>query len=173
MIKFYRFLSRKNLVLGSSSGEEITSVVMPPNYFMKLSAVQMKKGVQQLKNLHHLLKNRKKNAEIYTEYLINQNKNHVPVSLFENHSFLKYPLLVENREEVLRLAEKHKIELGDWFCSPLHPVQQNFENWQLNTTQYPNAVYAGKHIVNLPTNIKKNANVLKFLQIINHQILSL
>jgi dTDP-4-amino-4,6-dideoxygalactose transaminase len=170
-IKFYRFLSRNNLILGSSSGEEISSVKMPPKYFMKLSEVQMKKGIQNLKTLQLVLKQRKENAQIYTEYLKSKDKNHVPVSFFENHSFLKYPLLVANREEVFCLAEKYKVALGEWFSSPLHPVQNNFELWQLDRALYPNAVYAAKHIINLPTDIKNVTTVLNFLQKIEQNIL--
>jgi len=171
LVKFYRFLSRHNLVLGSSSGEEITSVAMPPNYFMQLSDTQIKKGIQNLKKLPAILKLRKENAKIYTEYLMSRNKNHVPPALFENHSFLRYPLLVENREKVFYLAEKQKVELGEWFNSPLHPVEDGFEKWQLNPAYFPNAVFAGKRIINLPTDSKDVANVLKFLQKIDTNIL--
>jgi len=168
LVKFYRLLSRHNLVLGSSSGEEISSLEMPCNYFMKLSEVQMKKGVRNVKSLPAILELRKENARIYTDYLKSQTKNHIPIQLFDNHSFLKYPLLVENREEVFRWAEKHKIELGDWFNSPLHPVQKELELWGLHPELYPNAVYAGMRMINLPTDTKNIHNVLKFLEIINH-----
>jgi len=164
LVKFYRFLSRKNMVLGSSSKEEIISAKMPPDYFMKLSDVQIKKGIKNIRTLPETFAVRKKNAQIYTEYLMAKEKNHVPFSIFENHSFLKYPLLVENRGEIFRLAEKHNIELGDWFSSPLHPVQKDFERWQLNPALFPNAVYAGKHIINLPTSIKDSTRVLQFLE---------
>ena len=170
LIKFYRFLSRKNLVLGSSSGEEIISVVMPHNYFMKLSEVQIKKGIKNVKSLSVALNRRKENARIYTDFLLCQNKNHVPTSLFENHSFLKYPLLVENRDEIFRLAEKHKIELGDWFISPIHPVQKDFEQWQLNPELFPNAVFAATRMINLPTDIKDVHHVLNFLKKIGTSI---
>jgi len=164
LVNFYRFLSKHNLILGSSSGEEITTTIVPPNYFMKLSEVQMKKGIKHLKTLPEVLKRRKENAHIYSEYLKNRGKNHVSFSLFDNHSFLKYPLLVENREEVFRLAEKNNIVLGDWFNSPLHPVQKDFEQWQFNAELYPNAVHAGNHVINLPTDIKDVSTVLDFLE---------
>jgi dTDP-4-amino-4,6-dideoxygalactose transaminase len=170
LIKFYRFLSRKNLILGSSSGAEIISVVMPPNYFMKLSEVQIKKGIKNIQSIAADLSQWQSNAGIYTEFLMNRNKNHVPASLFENHSFLKYPLLVENRNEVFRLAEKHKIRLGEWFNSPLHPVQSNFELWQMDVNLYPNAVFAGEKMVNLPTDIKDTNAILQFLQKIDRFI---
>jgi len=171
LVRFYRFLSRHNLVLGSSSGGEIASVAMPPKYFMELSDTQIKKGIQNLKTLSTVLKLRKENAQIYTEYLMSRNKNHVPFALFENHSFLKYPLLVENREEVFHLAENQKVELGDWFNSPLHPVQNGFEKWQLNPACCPNAVFAGKRIINLPMDSKNTTKILIFLQKIDKYIL--
>ncbi|MCL1850910.1 MAG: DegT/DnrJ/EryC1/StrS family aminotransferase [Bacteroidetes bacterium] len=171
LVKLYRFLSRHNLVLGSSSGEEINSIEMPPNYFMKLSDIQIKKGIKNLRSLPETLVARKENAHIYTEYLMNRNKNYVPFSLFENHSFLKYPLLVKNKEEVFRVAEKHQIALGEWFCSPIHPVQKDFELWKLDTVLYPNADYASKHIVNLPTEIKDMNKVLNFLDKIEQNVL--
>ena len=170
LVKFYRFLSRYNLVLGSSSGEEITSVSMPPNYFMQLSEIQIRKGIKNIRSLPKTLVARKENAQIYTEYLISRDKNHVPMYLFENHSFLKYPLLVENRDEIFRLSVKHKIELGEWFNSPLHPVEKNFEHWQLQAELFPNAVFAGKRIINLPTEINDPVRVLDFLQHIDFLI---
>jgi dTDP-4-amino-4,6-dideoxygalactose transaminase len=170
LVTLYRFLSRHNLVLGSSSGEEISSLKMPCKYFMQLSEVQMKKGIRNIKSIPAILELRNENARIYTEYLQKHNKSHVALQLFDNHSFLKYPLLVENRNEVLRLAEKHKIELGDWFNSPLHPVQKELELWGLNPELYPNAVFAGMRMINLPTDTKDIHKVLKFLEIINHLV---
>jgi len=163
LLKLYRFLSRKNLILGSSSGEEINSAEMPPNYFMKLSKVQIKKGIQNIHFLPETLAVRKKNAQIYTEYLMKNHKNHVHFSLFDDHSFLKYPLLIENRREIFRLAEKLKIELGDWFKSPLHPIQKDFERWRLDPLFFPNAVLAGERMINLPTNTKDTNEVLRLL----------
>ena len=62
-------------------------------------------------------------ARRYTNFLKESGKNHVDRKWFSNHSFLKYPLLVERREEFMLLAEKNRIEHGDWFMSPLHPVK--------------------------------------------------
>jgi dTDP-4-amino-4,6-dideoxygalactose transaminase len=163
-IKLYRFLSRKNMVLGSSSGEEITSVIMPPNYFIKLSDIQIKKGIKNIKLFETVLNRRKDNSRAYTELLKSINKNHVPFSLFENHSFLKYPVLVENREEVFRLAEKHKIQLGDWFISPVHPVKKNFVQWHFNPVEFPNAVFAAQRVINLPTDLNDLSQILAFLK---------
>jgi dTDP-4-amino-4,6-dideoxygalactose transaminase len=173
LVKSYRYLSKHNLVVGSSSGEEITSIIQPANYFQSLSEVQIKEGLKNLRKLPEMLKIRRKNAEKYTEYLSNIGKNHVLPSLFNNHSFLKYPLLVQDRDQVILQAEKHKIELGEWLNSPIHPIQEGFGQWKLNTELFPNAVFAGKHIINLPTDTHHPERIIDFLKTINDKILDI
>lgn len=170
LVKLYRFLSKYNLVLGSSSGEEIKSVVQPKDYFKSISSVQIKEGLRNINKLPLMLDLRKKNARIYTEYLINHGKNHVPYNQFENHSFLKYPLLVKDRDYVIQLAEKKKIELGEWLNSPIHPIQKQFELWKLNPELYPKATFAGKHMINIPTDTHEIEKIIAFLNIIENHI---
>lgn len=172
LVKFYRFLSKHNLIVGSSSGGEISSIKQPENYFMSISDVQIKEGLRNLNYISKYLNFRIENANIYTDYLSKINKNHVPISLFKNHSFLKYPLLVSDRKHVIEIAEKYQIELGDWLNSPIHPVQENFDLWELNLNQFPNAVHAGKHMINLPTDTKNPQKVIEFLKIIDSYILN-
>lgn len=173
LVKLYRFLSKHNLVIGSSSGEEITSIVQPQNYFQSLSEVQIKEGLKNIQKLPDMMEIRRRNAEKYTEYLSSIGKNHVIPSLFNNHSFLKYPLLVTNRDEVILQAEKHKIELGEWLNSPIHPIQEGFEQWKLKTELFPNAMFAGKHIINLPTDTNNPERIIDFLQTINNKIIDI
>jgi len=107
---------------------------------------------------------RTKNARLYTEFLMRKKKNHVYPELFKNHAFLKYPLIVNRREKFLELAEKAKIPIGDWFISPLHPVEQDFSPWYLKPESYPVARQAASKVVNLPTDTKNIQAVLKFLE---------
>jgi perosamine synthetase len=163
LLKLYRFLSKHNLILGSSNGGEITSTKMPKDFFKDFSNIQTKEGVKNLESFDNLLKLRKKNAIIYTEFLKEHNKKYVHEKYFSNHSFLKYPLLVKDRNNFFKIAEKCKITLGDWFVSPLHPVKTNLEKWGFEANNYPIAVGISKRIVNLPTDIKDIDKVLKFL----------
>ncbi|HEX9250751.1 MAG TPA: hypothetical protein VF870_00840, partial [Ignavibacteriaceae bacterium] len=82
---------------------------------------------------------------------------------FSNHIFLKYPLIVKNRKLFFELAKNSRITLGDWFLSPLHPVKVDLERWQLVRHNYPVADSISKKIVNLPTDIRTNKVVIKFL----------
>lgn len=164
ILKSYRFLSRKGIVVGSSSPEELISTVQPDNYFKRSGAVQSLLGRRALKNIESTLILRKKNAGIYSETLSRLAKNHVNIKFFDNHSFLVYPLLVRDKAVFAELAEKNKIILGDWFTSPLHPITESLDRWGLKTEMFPVASYCSKHIVNLPTGISDPTIVTRFLE---------
>ena len=75
------------------------------------------------------LEARKKNTRLYNQTLIDAGKSHVADDLFDDHSFLKYPLLVKNRDKFMALAEKSRVLLGEWFLTPLHPVKGDLSAW--------------------------------------------
>lgn len=165
MIRIYRWLSKHNFVLGSSKGQEIEGVKMPNGYLKKFCGTQIKQGLKSLSSLENLLIIRKRNATIYSAFLKANDKNYVDESLFKNHSFLKYPLLVKDRDRFFFLAQMSKISLGDWFVSPLHPVKDhNLCLWSFNKKDFPVAVYASEHVVNLPTDIESTDAVISFLE---------
>ncbi|MCQ2283436.1 MAG: aminotransferase class I/II-fold pyridoxal phosphate-dependent enzyme [Bacteroidales bacterium] len=163
MVKMYRWLSKYKFVQGSSSGVEIESTEMPSHYFKALSQTQMKKGLSNVEKIDTLLDLRKRNARIYNEYLESKGKTIVSPELFADHSFLKYPLLVRNREDVLRMAEENCVPLGEWFCSPIHPVMEHWDLWDFNGEDYPQAVKYAALLVNLPTDVAQTDSVLRFL----------
>lgn len=162
--KVYRILSKLNIVVGSSSGEELEDVIMPENYFQNMSKVQINEGLKNIKEINRLIELRKKNAVLYTELLLKHNRYHVSMQLHENHSFLKYPVLVKDRDVFMEIAEKEKIEIGDWFCSPIHPIKNNFEKWDVDVEKIPNAVFCSRKIINFPTDVKKIDKYLLFIE---------
>lgn len=164
MINLYRWLSKHQLVQGSSSGTEICSVIQPSHYFKAMSTTQMKKGLQNIHALPHSIALRKHNATIYNQYLIAHNKTYVLPELFQDHSFLKFPILVQHREQVLAMAEKEHLPLGEWFCSPIHPIYNQWELWDLYADTCPNAVRISSQILNLPTDIEDTNKIIRFLE---------
>jgi len=163
VVKFYRFLSNKNLVLGSNRSEELNGINMPQHYFKDISAVQIKCGIKELKKIKRVNSLRKKNATEYTMFLKNHMKIFVNESLFDNHLFLKYPILVKDRDLFLKIAENEKIIISDWFLSPIHPIKNNYELWGLETDYFPIAFEISKRIVNLPTDTFDINAILNFL----------
>jgi len=163
LVPFYRFLSKYNFILGSNQGDELNSTEMPKNYFKDISKVQIKEGIKGLNKLKELGFLRLKNATDYTSYLKLNNKNHVKENYFQNHIFLKYPLLVKDRDAFFESARKMRIALGDWFISPLHPVEGELNKWFFDSSKYPIASKLAKNLINLPTDINNNADVIRFL----------
>jgi dTDP-4-amino-4,6-dideoxygalactose transaminase len=104
------------------------------------------------------------------EWLTNQGKTTVPSEHLAQHAFLKYPMLVRNREFFMQQAEKERIPLGDWFISPLHPVLDSLEPWGLEVSDFPNAVYTSKHIVNLPLDLPVH-RLINFLELYKNEII--
>lgn len=163
LVNVYRIFSKKNIVVGSNQGQELSGTEMPEDYFKDISSVQVFAGLKNLKKLEHINELRKKNAKDYTDFLKNNNKTFVKEKYFKNHLFLKYPLIVKNREVFFELAQNQNITLGDWFLSPIHPIKKEFTKWDFEEKQFPVAVSLSKKMVNLPTDIPDNKKVIEFL----------
>jgi len=165
LVKLFRLLSMYNLIPGSNQGSELRSPELPEDYFKDISPVQIKTGLKNLRGINALNTRRKDNANDYTKFLREHNKTYIKEQLFNNHIFLKYPLLVKDRKLFFALAKESGIILGDWFLSPLHPIEKDLDLWGFNVDLFPNAVSISEKIVNLPTDIKNNQKVLRFLKI--------
>ncbi len=163
LVRLYRWLSRHNLIVGSSSGPELLDSRMPANYLYGFSKTQSREAIRNLAMLPVWQKEQRDNARVYTEFLRRHGKCHVSPALHDDHGFLKYPLLVKNRPAFMAAAEKARINLGDWFVSPLHPVEGDLSDWGFAPENFPVATGIARHMVNLPTVRVDQQRVLGFL----------
>ncbi len=164
LVTFYRFLSKKNLTIGSTQGKEISELNRPKDYFKDISEVQIKAGLKGIKKLDKLNQLRKKNAFIYSSFLKSEGKKYVDETFFNNHLFLKYPILVNDRDLFFEKAKKKWLIFGDWFLSPIYPVKENLSRWGFDKNKFPTAVDVSEKIINLPTDIKNSSMILNFLK---------
>lgn len=171
MLKLYRKLSLIGLVVGSSQKEEICSIDMPKDYLTSSSSVQARFGKKELELFSEKLKLRKNNGMKYNDWMKSNGKKFFNEQHLSNHSFLKYPVLVKERDFFISLCVKENIQLGDWFISPLHPVKENLNLWGLEETHFPVAKKISNHIVNFPTELKNMNSVLEFLNKNKDQLL--
>ena len=168
-LKTYRWLSKNNLILGSSQGEELERPVKPKDFEKGFSEIQAKKGIEELmgecvnglmrekqRKIDKVIEHRRKIANLYKKALLGFGIEPPYEPEYAVHTYLKFPLLVKDRKKIFKEAEKEKIELGDWFVSPIHPIQKNFELWHYKYGEDPIAEKISQHIVNLPTHIKIN-----------------
>lgn len=128
--------------------------VKPKGFEKGFSKTQAKKGIKELVRFDKMLEHRRKIATFYRKILLNMQIEPPYEPEYAVHTYLKFPLLVKDRMRFFKLAEKEKIELGDWFLTPIHPVAKNFERWHYRWGGNPIAEKISRHTVNLPTNLQ-------------------
>ena len=147
----YRRLSALGVVPASSSREELTGFDLPPRFLTGLAAWQARIGLARIPGLADDVARRRSIAARYTAWL-GQHGRQGPVEQAGTvHSFLRYPLQVDDRPAFIAAAEQAGIDLGDWFVSPIHPVTTGLEQWGYRTGMAPVADAVCEAIVNLPT----------------------
>lgn len=163
----YRKFYEGGLITGSSSPEEFVGRI-PKGYLKRMSVWQENLLKEKFKKIDFVIKHRKWIASLYEEKL--RSIGVEPLSLPKDYEvvFLRYPLLIRNKRETLRLAQKEKIELGDWFVSPVHPILNDWEKVGYQKGECPVAENICDKVINLPTHPKINEKeverIIKFLQ---------
>lgn len=149
----YRFLSKKGVVIGSCSNDELKHR-MPEGYKKRMAQWQKDLLEKKLMKIKKIIDHRIYITSLY-ENLLKQ-KDMKTVTLSEDYEpvFLRYPILVKDKRKVLSEAEKKHIEIGDWFLSPVHPNLTGWEKAGYQKGMCPNAEKICEHIINLPTHQK-------------------
>jgi perosamine synthetase len=149
----YRAVSRVGLVPGSSSRDELAGVQMPDSFVARMSGFQAGLAARRLGTLDAKLRRRRAVADRYSAWLAAHGGTpaHEPVSAV--HGFLRYPLRVREREAFVEEARRRRIDLGDWFTSPLYPIDGDLQAWGYRRGTNPVAERVAAEIVNLPTDV--------------------
>ena len=146
----FRFLTRKGLVVGSSSTAEFVPE-MADDFFKGMSTVQAGSGVKQLKKLQRNIDHRRKMADLYDQLLLEKGW---PVRHYDKHVMdpvmVRYPVRIKQKKEAIEKAASAGIELGSWFESPLHPEETPLAPYDYKIGMCPEAEKAAAQTVNLP-----------------------
>ena len=143
-----RSLSHFGLFVGSSSESELAGQ-MPADHHWRMAGYQEGAGLLQLSRLDESVQHRKILTKFYD---LGLEEAGWPLAFRTGETaFLRYPVYVGNKQELLDLAKREKVELGDWFETPLHPTpleQHHIFDYKLG--QCPVAEKAAREMVNLP-----------------------
>jgi len=153
----YRTLGSLGLAIGSSTSGEL-SCELPVDYQKRMHPIQERRLRRLLDNMDTTIAIRRSNTEMIESALREAGLPTVTVPDGCDPVFLRYPVLVDNKAEVLREAKKRRVQLGDWFLSPIHP---NLERWELagyTAGSCPVAEEVSRRVVNIPTGGKLGAN---------------
>ncbi|MBK8492665.1 MAG: aminotransferase class I/II-fold pyridoxal phosphate-dependent enzyme [Saprospirales bacterium] len=153
VLRLYRRLSNMGVIPGSSEGSELHTTTMPKGYLLAGGEVQAHEGLLQLSRWERIQERRLEVAALYDQALEKLGLPRLFVPPHISHSYLKYPLLVKDRAAFFALAVRHRIRLGDWMRSPIHPVEENWEKWGYVPGACPTGEHLSRHVVNLLTDL--------------------
>lgn len=163
----YRALSKKGVAVATWTADSFEGRLgpdyekaLPPSLRSRLKAL-MSKG-------HKVIARRQQLADRYAAGL-----RSIGLPIFEcgpdcDPVLLCYPLQVKNKTALLEEARKRRVEIGDWFSSPVHPLPQP----QWNSVAYragscPTAERVAQQIITLPCHagvtVRETDRVTEFL----------
>lgn len=149
MSSYFGFLS-KAVTAKESAGKKM------PFIEYKLSPYLVMQVLHQFKKLERFNEHRKTVSERYKKFL-KLNKSEFSASNGYVPIYLRYPLLVKNKQATLTAAKKEGIHLGDWYNSPVATGSQqkdsNLSVFFYKMGDCPIAEAVSKNIINLPTHI--------------------
>jgi dTDP-4-amino-4,6-dideoxygalactose transaminase len=160
----YRAASRAGLVPGSSSGGELSGTRMPAGFHTRMSALQARLGAQRLATLDARLRRRRAVADRYSAWLRSHGLAAAHEPGYARHGFLRYPLLVRDRDGLIAQAARRGVLLGDWFRSPVHPIEGDLSPWGYRHGANPIAERVAGEIVNLPTDLDSDGRELRVVE---------
>jgi len=146
----YRYLSEKGIVIGSSSSDELVGE-MPQAYKRKMTEWQEKLLKRKIEEIGKITEHRRKLGILYHDALTAKGVKTPSLSGEFDLIYLRFPVLVEKKREVVAEAKRRRLELGDWFVSPVHPNLSGWENAGFRKGTCPKAERTCEKIVNLPT----------------------
>ncbi|MGE4285563.1 MAG: DegT/DnrJ/EryC1/StrS family aminotransferase [Phycisphaerae bacterium] len=148
--EIFRWLTRKGIVVGSSSNEEFEPV-MPKGFFKAMSNVQAAEGVRKLKKLPENMAHRREIANLYDKLLAGHGwQPRQYDKSVQDPVMVRYPVRITDKEAALEAASKHGIELGSWFECALHPHETPLGKYGYTIGMCPEADRASAQTVNLP-----------------------
>jgi len=147
----YGVANRIGLVPGSSEPSELEAGEMPTGYRERFGRVRLRSLRAALTDLPASVEHRRKIASLYERWLTDEACDRMPDSPGAISTWLRFPLLIENRDSLLDLARANRIEIGDWFSAPLHPAGSNAAAFGYEPGLCPVSDSVAARIINLPT----------------------
>ncbi len=150
-VETYRWLGRHKMAMPSGVKGELYGGELPTDYFKSSSAVQAACGLFEVHRGMHSYLHRKRLAAFYEEQLTRAKWPMPELPSWADTVYLRFPVRVQNKQEMLHRAARHFIELGDWFDRPLHYAKsETLEPFGYEEGMCPNGEKAARECINLP-----------------------
>ena len=159
--QLFRFLTKKGVVVGSSSSAEFTPQ-MAPDFFKAMSSIQAYSGLHQMRKIEQNTEHRKKMALVYDQLLAQKG---FPPRQYDKSVIdpvmVRYPVRITEKAKALDEAAAAGVELGSWFECPLHPIETPLEKYDYAPGMCPEAEKAAEETVNLPLHPRTSEKTIR------------
>jgi dTDP-4-amino-4,6-dideoxygalactose transaminase len=140
-------------VPGSSSGEELAGAAMPDSFLTQMGPLQARLAARRLTGLPARIATRRRMARHYSAWAAAHGRTPAYEPDAAGHAFLRYAIRVRDRDAFVAEADRRGILIGDWFHSPLYPIEGDLSAWGYRRGEHPVAERVVSEIVNLPTDL--------------------
>jgi len=149
-MKALSVFSRLGIFVGSSDVRELSGG-MPEDGKWRMSSMQARTGLKQLAKWSTQTEHRRQLSGFYADFFRKRDWPLVTIPPNVEVLFLRYPLRVANKQEILRLAQNERIEIGSWMETVLHPVGGSLlDGFGYKTGLCSVAEKAAAEVINLP-----------------------
>ncbi len=150
--KWFHYLVRKlNLLIPEITPQEKQgnyNIVFDKQYPNALAFLLL----QQLNKLDQTNAIRQKAVNYYLSVF----KKNQHTNMWQDKALTRYPLMVNNRDQVMKIAANKSIYLGQWYSQPVAPKGLDLTKVNYKLGSCPIAEGICEKILNLPTNIPLN-----------------
>ncbi len=149
--QLYRWLSSARLTVGSSTAQELSSL-MPADYLQTMGPVQRRILSGKLSTSNRTRAHRQILTHMIQGFLKADFGQALRVEAeVGDLSMLCVPVRVKDKEQLLARAVAARLEVWDWFLSPVHPCLSGWEAVDYRSGSCPEAERACREVVALPT----------------------
>lgn len=125
------------------------------DFSRRMGSRQHRMLVSALRRLDAQSDHRRWVADQYRTRIVNPSVNHIPVTPDAEPVFGRYPMLVENKSDWIEGAKSARVELADFYATPIHPLEgDGLRRVGYEPGSCPNAEWISKRVVSLPTGMQ-------------------
>ena len=146
----YRLLSKSGVAIATWTSDALEGR-LGPDYEKALSPSLRARLTAVMQASDEVISRHKRLAEQYERGLQAMGVPGLSIQSDSEAVLICYPLQLTNKVRVLEEARRHRVELGDWFSSPVHPLSE--QEWSAVGYQKgscPVAEEVSRHVVTLP-----------------------
>lgn len=142
---------------------------MAEDFYLKMPNPLQRRMARKLSNLDVLIRHSRWVSNEYESRIKSSQVRHPEIPSDCDTVFARYPLLANDKDTLLEQARKAKVELADWYSTPIHPLTgKDLELVRYEAGLCPNAEKRCKQIVTLPTHMAvKEKDVERIVAFLN------